>query len=36
MRDPVGKLVDAKRKTVYIVDRYTNSVLEYYIPEVFN
>ena len=36
MRDPVGRMVDAKRKTVYIVDRYTNSVLEYYVPEIFN
>jgi len=36
MRDPVGRMVDAKRKTVYIVDRYTNSVLEYFVPEIFD
>jgi hypothetical protein len=35
MRDPVELLVDAKNKTLFIFDRYTNSVLEYSIPEVF-
>ena len=35
MRDPKGLEIDAKHKNVFIADRYTNTLLTYYVPEIF-